>query len=63
MRPAGVRVLRRERRRAWKGIPRGRRATHQAVAVWGQQHDLAAARAAHTAFCAERRAQLLQEEA
>lgn len=41
MRPQGERVLRRERRHAWKGTQTGRRTTHAAVRNFprGVQHD------------------------
>ncbi len=36
MRPSGTRVLRRERRREWRGQPTGRRATHAVETTYGR---------------------------
>lgn len=36
VRPVGVRVLRRERRRAWKGTKTGRHATRRVKTVYGR---------------------------
>jgi hypothetical protein len=36
MQPIGVRVTRRGRRRAWKGHPAGRRATHTVQTTYGK---------------------------
>jgi len=36
MQPIGVRVTRRERRRAWKGHPTGRRRTRKVVTTYGR---------------------------
>ena len=36
MRPEGTRVLRRERHKAWRGIPRGRRTTHKVETTFGR---------------------------
>ena len=33
--PANTRVLRRERRKAWRGTPTGRRATHEVRTTYG----------------------------
>ncbi len=45
MRPDGVRILRKSRRAAWKGISRGRRGTHrvettspQRGSTWHRRH-------------------------
>lgn len=35
--PAGIRVLRRERRKAWRGTPTGRRATHAVQTTYGRR--------------------------
>jgi hypothetical protein len=35
--PERTRVLRRERRRAWRGIPAGRRATHKTETTYGRK--------------------------
>jgi len=35
--PEGSRVLRRERRRAWRGTPTGRRATHEVRTTYGRK--------------------------
>lgn len=42
MRPQGVRVLRKDRRRAMRGVPTGRRATHyvKAERPRQRQHDM-----------------------
>lgn len=37
MQPEGTRVRRKDRRKAWRGLPRGRRATHQAETAYGRQ--------------------------
>jgi hypothetical protein len=55
VRPLGVRYWRKNRRKAWRGIPAGRRATHAIETTYGR-HQKAQARA--TAFseqCAQRR--------
>jgi len=54
--PEGSRVLRRERRRAWRGAPAGRRATHEVRTTYGRKQKardwLAAQQAAIAAFAA-----------
>lgn len=56
MRPLGTRVLRRERRREWRGFPSGRRATHAVVTAYGRHQRDRDHREAFSAFCAQRRA-------
>lgn len=36
MMPEGTRVLRKERRKAWRGTSRGRRSTHQVRTTYGK---------------------------
>lgn len=55
MRPQGERVLRRERRNAWKGFPRGRRSTRQAETTHGKGQQMREQQAEFSAFCAQRR--------
>ena len=47
MRPENTRILRRERRRAWRGTATGRRTTHRARTAYGQQQRI---RDWHTAW-------------
>jgi hypothetical protein len=35
--PEHARVMRRERRKAWRGVPRGRRATHEVRTTYGRK--------------------------
>lgn len=37
MAPGRTRILRREHRRAWRGIPTGRRATHKVKTAYGRK--------------------------
>jgi hypothetical protein len=39
MRPQGTRVLRREQRRALRGVPTGRRQTHRTETIRPRQHQ------------------------
>lgn len=56
MRPLNTQVLRRERRREWRGFPSGRRATHAVVTAYGRHQRDRASREAFSAFCAQLRA-------
>jgi hypothetical protein len=55
--PEGGRVLRRERRRAWRGTPTGRRSTHTVETAYGRKQKardwLAARQAANAAAATE----------
>jgi hypothetical protein len=62
MRPLGTRVLRRERRHAWRGQPVGRHA-RPVKTTYGRGQVLAVQVAEHSAFCAERRALLGEDGA
>jgi len=58
--PQGARVLRREARRAWRGTPTGRRATHEVQTTYGRkqkERDRLALFAALTAAAPEGGAQ------
>lgn len=54
MMPEHCRVLRRERRKAWRGIPGGRKATRQVETAYGRKQR---ERDRHAAFLAARAAQ------
>jgi hypothetical protein len=55
--------MRRERRRAWKGFPGGRRATHATETTYGKGQRDRDRREAFSAFCAHRRAATAGTEA
>ena len=50
MTPEGTRVLRRERRKAWRGIPRGRRPSHLVKTTFGRGQERAARLASWAAY-------------
>lgn len=58
MRPLDGKPTRRGLRRAARGVPTGRRATHVVETTYGHQQRVRDAQAEHSAFCAERRRQL-----
>ena len=55
MRPQDSRVWRKARRRALKGVPTGRRATHAVETTYGQQQRARDRQEQFSAFCAARR--------
>lgn len=55
MRPPDGQPSRRESRRAWKGMPLGRRSTHQVETTYGKGQKRREREAEFSAFCAHRR--------
>jgi hypothetical protein len=55
MRPAGTRTWRKGLRRASRGIPAGRRATHEVETAYGQRQKARDRAAEFSAWCAQRR--------
>jgi hypothetical protein len=55
--PEHGRFLRRERRKAWRGIPGGRKATHQVETTYGRKQRERDRQAAFMAACAAARAE------
>jgi hypothetical protein len=55
VRPLGVRDWRKNRRKAWRGNPTGRRATHAVKTAYGRHQKARAWAAAFSEQCAQRR--------
>jgi hypothetical protein len=55
MRPSGTRTWRKGLRKASRGIPTGRRATHAVETAYGQQQKARDRAAEFSAWCAQRR--------